>query len=61
VQQSNWAVSVSLNGETLVTIANDYVSGKPEFTDAEEQVIRDAARHLEAFIGSDADSSEEPG
>ena len=47
----HWAVTVSMNGESLVTIESNCLSGKPEFTDEEAQVIRDAAAHLKAFIG----------
>ena len=47
----HWAVTVSMNGEELVTIETNSLSGKPDFTDEEAQVIRDAARHLEAFMG----------
>ena len=48
---SHWAVTVSMNGEPLVTTESNCLSGKSDFTDAEADVIRDAARHLKAFIG----------
>jgi hypothetical protein len=49
--KAHWSVNVSMNGESLVTIESNCLSGKPEFTEAEAQVIRDAATHLKAFIG----------
>jgi len=47
----HWSVTVTRNGENLVTIESNCLSGKSEFTDAEAETIRDAARHLKAFIG----------
>lgn len=35
-----WAVSVTRNGETLVTIESGCLSGKPEFAEEEARVIR---------------------
>lgn len=54
-----WAVTVCLDGETLITIASDYVCGKPAFTEAEETIIRDAARNLQAFIGDEKSHEDE--
>lgn len=51
LRPSHWSVNVSVNGESLVTIESNCLSGKPEFTDQEAQIIRDAAAHLTAFIG----------
>ena len=51
----HWSVTVCMNGENLVTIETTCLSGKPEFTDEEAQIIRDAAAHLEAFIGKPAE------
>lgn len=50
--EHHWSVEVTRDGETLVTIASNCLSGKPEFTEEEAQTIRDAARNLDAFIGS---------
>ncbi len=47
----HWSVNVSLNGESLVTIESNCLSGKPEFTEEEATVIRTAAIHLTSFIG----------
>lgn len=47
----HWAVTVSRNGEELVTIESNCLSGKPEFSAEDERVIREAAAHLKAFIG----------
>lgn len=46
-----WAVEVSRNGEALVTLASTHLSGKPEFTDEEARVIRQAGECLIGFIG----------
>ena len=50
-KDEHWSVTVTRNGENLVTIESNCLSGKPEFTETEAQVIRDAAEHLKAFIG----------
>ena len=55
----HWSVSVSVNGEEILTIAHNFLSGKTEFTNAEAQCIRDCARHLEAFIGPAVEPSNE--
>lgn len=47
----HWSISVSRDGENLVTIESNCLCGKPEFTDEEAQQIRDCADHLRAFIG----------
>lgn len=46
-----WAVTVSRNGDDLVTIETNCLSGKPEFSEEDARVIRMAAEHLSAFIG----------
>lgn len=48
----HWSVEVRRNGENLVTIESNCLSGKPDFSAEEEQVIREAGRHLLAFIGN---------
>jgi len=45
-----WSVTVSVDGEEVLTIEPDMLSGVPEI-DAYEDVIRECARHLMAFIG----------
>lgn len=49
---NHWAVSVDRNGNNLVVIESNCLSGKPSFTSDEEQCIRDCAAHLLAFIGA---------
>jgi hypothetical protein len=46
----HWSVSVELNGENVVTIESNCLSGR-EVGPVEEEIIRTAARHLLAFIG----------
>ncbi len=48
---THWSVTVERNGENLVTIETNCLSGKPDFTEAEAQAIRDASETLLAFIG----------
>jgi hypothetical protein len=47
----HWAVMVHRNGEDILTIESNHLSGKPEFSPEDEQCIRDCAQHLLAFIG----------
>lgn len=46
-----WAVTVSMNGKTLLTIDTD-MSGKANLLEAEMSVIRKAGEHLLGFAGS---------
>lgn len=46
----HWAVTVSRNGEDIVTIESNCLSGR-EITAEDEHAIRTAAYHLLAFIG----------
>lgn len=46
----HWAVTVSRNGEDIVTIESNCLSGR-EIGPEEELAIRIAANHLLAFIG----------
>jgi hypothetical protein len=46
-----WAVTVSMNGETLLTIDTD-MSGKSNLSETEMGVIRKAGEHLLGFAGS---------
>lgn len=47
----HWAVTVYRNGEALVVIESNCLSGKAEFSDEDARVIRMAAEHLKSFIG----------
>ena len=49
----HWAVTVERNGEQLVTLESNCLSGKPDFTINDEKTIRRAAKHLLSFIGGD--------
>jgi len=49
----HWAVTVSADGEPLVTIETNCLSGR-DLTPDDEDVIQWAAHHLLAFIGRDA-------
>lgn len=55
MNETHWSVTVERDGENLVTIEPRCLSGKPDFTEAEAQTIRDAAEHLLAFIGPSRD------
>ena len=46
----HWGVDVRVNGAQVLTIESNCVYGK-QLTDDEEEVIREAARHLLAFVG----------
>lgn len=46
----HWGVDVRVNGSHVLTIESNCVYGK-QLTNAEEEVIREAARHLLAFVG----------
>jgi hypothetical protein len=46
----HWAVTVTRNGENVVTIESNCLSGR-ELDPADEDTIRIAARHLLAFVG----------
>jgi hypothetical protein len=50
-QTKHWGVDVRRNWENLVTIESNCLSGKPEFSEVEADVIRQCADHLHAFIG----------
>ena len=49
----HWSVTVSRNGEEIVTIESNCVSGR-EISPADEETIRTAAHHLLGFIGDGA-------
>ena len=46
----HWSVTVRRNGEDVVTIESNFLSGR-KISPEDEEVIRTAARHLLAFIG----------
>ena len=48
---SHWSVSVTADGDTLVSIGNDWLSGSRDLTDEDERVIIGAAQHLLSFVG----------
>jgi hypothetical protein len=50
MSEEHWAVTVWRNGEEVVTIATNSLSGR-ELEPADEECVRTAARHLLAFIG----------
>ena len=47
----SWAVAVEHNGEPILTIASNMLSGKPELSAEDERIIVTAAEHLLSFIG----------
>jgi hypothetical protein len=49
-----WAVTVNRNGEDIVTLASHHMGGKSELSEADEDAIVNAARHLLSFVGADA-------
>jgi hypothetical protein len=54
-KQLFWGVEVYVGGQSILRISEDSVCGKPEFTDAEKEVIRKAAQNLLGFIGEERD------
>lgn len=48
----HWSVTVTRNGEALVTIESNCLSGR-DLRAEDERVIRMAARHLLAFVGEE--------
>jgi hypothetical protein len=46
----HWSVTVERNGEQIVAIESNCLSGR-DISPADEEAIRIAARHLLAFIG----------
>ena len=47
----HWSVTVTRNGEDLITIESNSLCGKAELTPEDEEVIRAAGMHLLAFVG----------
>jgi hypothetical protein len=48
---ANWWVSVHADGDTLVTIGREFMSGERALEEQDEQTIIGAAKHLLAFVG----------
>lgn len=46
----SWSVTVERNGEQVVTIASNHLSGR-DITPADAELIQRAARHLLSFLG----------
>ena len=49
-ERPHWAVEVSTNGDQIVRIETACLSGR-EISEQDEEIIRNAAHHLLAFIG----------
>ncbi len=47
----SWSVTVEADGQQIVTIASNHLSGKSDLTAEDEDTIRTAARHLISFVG----------
>jgi len=47
----HWSVTVEKDGETILTIESNCLSGKSDLTGDDEAVIRNAAEHLLSFVG----------
>jgi hypothetical protein len=52
-KRTTWAVTVERDGEPIVTIASNHLSGR-ELTPDDEETIRTAARSLLSFVGEEA-------
>ena len=50
MSEKHWDVSVSRDGENILTIGDNYLSGR-DLGQGDEDTIRTAATHLLAFIG----------
>ena len=48
-----YAVMISHNGKTILTIERHMLAGKSELSDEDAAAIREAAMHLLAFIGAE--------
>lgn len=49
----HWGVDVRVNGEHVLTIESNCLSGR-ELSDVDELAIRTAAQHLLAFVGEES-------
>lgn len=50
MSQKHWAVSVSREGETILTIESNCLAGR-DLSAEDQQCVRDCARHLLSFVG----------
>ena len=48
--RETWAVTVERNGEQIVTLASNHLSGR-DLSPEDERIIERCAEHLMAFIG----------
>jgi hypothetical protein len=51
VMRAGYSVTVSKDGEAILTIEREMVAGKSDLTPEDEAAIRDAGEHLMAFAG----------
>lgn len=51
--RSGYAITVTKNGEPILTIENKMLSGIETFSDEDADAVRDGATSLLAFIGPD--------
>lgn len=49
--EKHWSVTVAVNGEDLVTIESNFLSGKSDLSEDELEAVRIAGRHLISFAG----------
>lgn len=54
-----WSVTVSINGDEVLTIGKDELAGVPNIEDHANEV-RECARHLLAFIGEEPNDDGQP-
>ena len=52
-----WAVTVEVNGETILTIGHNHLSGIENIEDYAD-TVRSCAQHLLSFMGLDAEGRE---
>ena len=46
-----WSVDVSINGENVLSIGSNWLSGKSELTLEDNRIIEEAAESLLSFLG----------
>ena len=51
--REGYSVTVSKNGEAILTIERTMLSGQGEFSPEDAAAIRDAGEHLLSFIGTE--------
>jgi hypothetical protein len=54
MKNKHWAVTILVDGDQILNIESNFLSGK-ELTKEDEKIIRIAAEHLIAFVGRDKD------